>query len=403
MQEKNIETKICKCWVQFEITDKDLEFYEKISPVFWWEKYLIPAPTLCPDCRHQRRLSFRNERNLYKRKCDATGKNIISAYSPNKLYKVYDQNEWWSDKWNALDYWIDFDFSLGFFEQFLELRDKVPRMSLINSFSENSEYTNHSYYNKNCYLCFEAWHNENCIYNTSIKNSINCIDCEICNDSEHCYECQNINKCQKCFFSMNLKDCFNCYYSIDCVWCKNCYASNNQYNKEYILFNKQVSKIEFEDFINNQNLNKNLSLEDFPKRIVKNLNLVNCDNCFWDNLIDSKNTYGVYDSTNIENIKYSWKINSWKNSYDYDIWWENCENMLEDHCCWENSYNVLFTNISWGNLKNIFYCDYCFYSSNLFACSGLKNAEYCIFNKQYTKEEYEILAPKIIEHMKKTW
>jgi hypothetical protein len=28
--------------------------------------------------------------------------------------------------------------------------------------------------------------------------------------------------------------------------------------------------------------------------------------------------------------------------------------------------------------------------------------QYCILNKQYTKEEYEELVPKIIEHMKKT-
>jgi len=71
--EKIVETKNCKiCSAKFDITDKDLEFYEKISPVFNSEKYLIPSPTLCPDCRHQRRLSFRNERNLYKRKCDAT-------------------------------------------------------------------------------------------------------------------------------------------------------------------------------------------------------------------------------------------------------------------------------------------------------------------------------------------
>jgi hypothetical protein len=35
MQEKVIETKICKhCEVFFEITDKDLEFYEKVSPIF---------------------------------------------------------------------------------------------------------------------------------------------------------------------------------------------------------------------------------------------------------------------------------------------------------------------------------------------------------------------------------
>jgi hypothetical protein len=35
MQEKIIEHKTCKhCNSNFEITDKDLEFYEKISPVF---------------------------------------------------------------------------------------------------------------------------------------------------------------------------------------------------------------------------------------------------------------------------------------------------------------------------------------------------------------------------------
>ena len=36
---------------------------------------------------------------------------------------------------------------------------------------------------------------------------------------------------------------------------------------------------------------------------------------------------------------------------------------------------------------------------NCFGCSGLKHAQYCILNKQYTKEEYESLAPQIIEKM----
>ena len=103
--EKIIETKICRhCSVKFDITDKDLEFYDRVSPVFGGVKYGIPSPTLCPDCRQQRRLSFRNERSLYKRKCDATGKNIISIFSPDKPYKVYEQSEWWSDRWSALDY-----------------------------------------------------------------------------------------------------------------------------------------------------------------------------------------------------------------------------------------------------------------------------------------------------------
>jgi hypothetical protein len=131
-QEKIIESKLCKhCNSKFEITDKDLEFYNKISPNFNGEIFQITTPTLCPDCREQRRLSFRNERKLYKRKCDATGKDIISIYSPDKQYKVYHQDYWWSDKWNVLNYGKDFDFNRSFFEQFNELLENVPKQNVI--------------------------------------------------------------------------------------------------------------------------------------------------------------------------------------------------------------------------------------------------------------------------------
>jgi hypothetical protein len=41
----------------------------------------------------------------------------------------------------------------------------------------------------------------------------------------------------------------------------------------------------------------------------------------------------------------------------------------------------------------------CFSSKNLFGCIGLRGKQYCILNKQYTKEEYFKLVPKIIEQM----
>jgi hypothetical protein len=76
--EQSIETKKCLLSGQdFVITDKDLEFYDRISPVFRGKKYSIPSPTLCPDERQKRRLSFRNERKLYKRTCDKTGRETV--------------------------------------------------------------------------------------------------------------------------------------------------------------------------------------------------------------------------------------------------------------------------------------------------------------------------------------
>jgi hypothetical protein len=41
----------------------------------------------------------------------------------------------------------------------------------------------------------------------------------------------------------------------------------------------------------------------------------------------------------------------------------------------------------------------CHSCKNCFGCVGLRNKEYCILNKQYTKEEYERLISNIIEHM----
>jgi len=80
------------CKQSFEITDDDLEFYQKISPIFGDKKELIPPPTLCPDCRMQRRLAWRNERNLHRRTCGLCGKGTISSFAPESPYTVYCNN-----------------------------------------------------------------------------------------------------------------------------------------------------------------------------------------------------------------------------------------------------------------------------------------------------------------------
>ena len=86
-----------KCGMNFTIYDEDLKFYEKASPQFNDQKCLLTEPSLCPDCRQQRRLAWRNERSLYKRTCDFSKKNIISMYSPDKFLKIYFNDIWWSD------------------------------------------------------------------------------------------------------------------------------------------------------------------------------------------------------------------------------------------------------------------------------------------------------------------
>jgi hypothetical protein len=162
-----VERKTCAVSGQeFAIYQSDVEFYDKVSPVFNETKYTIPTPTLCPDERHRRRLLFRNERKLYRRKCDASGKDIISIYSPDKPYKVYDQKVRRSDQWNPLDYARDFDFSRKFGEQFDALMKEVPLNNLHIKNSENSEYNTVVNDAKNCYMCTSTGFVEDVMYST---------------------------------------------------------------------------------------------------------------------------------------------------------------------------------------------------------------------------------------------
>ena len=57
----------------FTITESDLAFYEKVGPNIGGKSYAFDPPLHCPDCRAKRRLTWRNERSLYSRKCDLTG------------------------------------------------------------------------------------------------------------------------------------------------------------------------------------------------------------------------------------------------------------------------------------------------------------------------------------------
>src|SRR5665213_1754718 len=110
-----------QCKADFEITDGDLAFYDKMSPVFNGEKELIPPPTLCPQCRQQRRLSFRNQIHVYTRTSSKTGKSMFSMYTQDAPVSVMENEMWYGDDWDAMDYGRPFDFTRPFFDQFREL------------------------------------------------------------------------------------------------------------------------------------------------------------------------------------------------------------------------------------------------------------------------------------------
>lgn len=400
-----VKIKICKdCWIKFEITSKDLEFYEKISPVFGGRKFNIPWPTLCPNCRQQRRLAFRNENFFYKRKCDKTWDSMISIYSPDKQMTVYNKKYWWSDDWDSLDYGREFDFSRWFFDQFSDLIKVVPFLNVFVTLdSQNSDYGNHAWKLKDCYCISASWICERTMYSSKAINTDLVVDCIDITNVENSYELVNCEKCYGCLYVVNSNNCDNCMFLYWCENCKDCFMCYNIVWKQYCIQNKQYSKHEYLEKLfelKNQCLWKwfDVIREIIWKSVNKNLMMVNVENCLWDNLVNSKNCYATYHATNIQDCKYVDNAISWTDMYDWYWVWDNLSLWYEMIDVWINSTQVCFLAIC-HRCKYTFYSINCYDSNYLFGCVGLRNKEYCILNKQHTKEEYEELVPKIIEHM----
>lgn len=152
---------------------------------------------------------------------------------------------------------------------------EVPRMGAINGEGdENSEYTNHAYNQKNCYFVFEACYNEASLFSTTLWKSHFCVDCINTYDSEQCYASFDLKNCHTCMHSQQLIDCSYCFYCIDCIHARNCFGSSNIHNKEYVIYNQQVTKQEFEDFMKTK---PKFDPTKVPHRIVKHLDIVNCE------------------------------------------------------------------------------------------------------------------------------
>jgi hypothetical protein len=352
---------------------------------------------------------WRNEMNLYRRKCDYSWMEMISMHSPEFKGKVYHNRYWWGNEHDWLDYWINIDFEKSIINQIESLTKVVPRLHRF-CFSEdkmiNSDYTNCAWDLKDCYLVFWAARNESCMYSTYINDSNYCIDCLFTINCQNCYESNNISNCYNLFYSRNSEDCSFCFYVSNCVSCLDCLWCVWLINKKYHILNKEYSKEEYE--IKKEELLKNKkSFEIEYKKLYdsvpkKYLNWVNNDNVIWDYIFDSKNVTYSYSISNSEDCKYCTRFTNWKDCMDYFSRGEETELCYEVVWWWDKMYKCAFTAESF-TCKNCYYIDLCMYCDDCFACVWLKNKQYCIFNKQYTKEEYQKIIPKIIEKMQKDW
>ncbi|OGN28212.1 MAG: hypothetical protein A3A33_02555 [Candidatus Yanofskybacteria bacterium RIFCSPLOWO2_01_FULL_49_25] len=391
------ETRSCQnCKTPFTIEPDDFTFYEKMQ---------VPPPTFCPECRLQRRLTWRNESMLHKDTCKLCGKSIITTYNPAFLFTVYCNICWFSDKWDPSAYGKEYDFSKPFLEQFGALLKIVPKLALIENGNVRSEYTNYSTNNKNCYLAFSVWEAENVNYATRVHKIQDSMDCYSVTYSSQCYECIDSHRNNKVFFSQYTDNCADCMFLYDCKGCITCIASAGLRNKSNYFLNQPVTNEEIKQ------IGKRL-LSDYPFRSEvqtkwealsskiprRYAQLIKVDNCQGNNIKESKNCRFCFDIENSEEGKYIFDGAGFKDGMDVNF--NDKSELVYEVMSLDESSRSKFSTIIWGNSSDIEYSHNCASSaSHCFGCDAIRGKSYCILNTQYSAEEYNTLLPKIRQHM----
>ena len=396
-----------QCNAGFAITDDDLAFYQKVSPIFGGVRYDIPPPTLCPECRSRRRMSWRNERHLYPRLCTLCKRNKIAAFSPDSKTHAYCTECFYGDGWDPLSFGRDFDFSKSFADNMRSLLKEAPVMMLYQPGpNENCEYINFAGTGcRNCYLIFNSGRAEDCYHSRGLVEAKDCADILIGKGDELCYECVNCSDNYRLSYSQNCVQCSDSAFLFNCRRCKNCFGCTNLVQKEYCLFNEPCTPEEYAEAM--AGLRSAARIAETDRRfdamrrscIHRATNSINAEACTGDYITASKNCVDCFEVTGAEDCKWLMCARFCKDSQDLFGFSYDSE-LLYDNIGVGYSTSTAFS-FTCRSVPNSYYCLYCENAQHCFGCIGMRQAKFCILNKQYTQDEYGRAVGTIIEHMGK--
>jgi len=178
-------------------------------------------------------------------------------------------------------------------------------------------------------------------------------------------------------------------------------------NKQHCFKNEQLTEEAYADILRQY---RHTSPEDLqaefaafdvtvPKRAQIQLN---CEGSTGTYLSNCRNALNCSDCFNVEDSSYIFECEGVKDSMDLASHDKDIELCYEMSSGGEKSYLTRFCYCTIASPRSA-YMSSCFYQSDSFGCDGLHSrGQYCILNKQYSKEAYEKLVPKIIAHMRGT-
>jgi len=357
----------------------------------WYRKFNVPPSKLAPETRRRFLFGFPVGLAAWYKPQAETGQKILSCVHQDSPFKVLPDKEWLDRDFSRTEPVLQSEQS--FFEQFKALAYTIPVAARRDDGSNINTLGFHVLLCQDAYLmfcsgsmkhCFNSAFSFDCEESTEVLNSVGCFNSAFLS---------RVFNSNNCIFSLESRGCDHCAFLFDCRNCRDCFGTTNKRNKQFIFFNEQLTKEEYQERISQIDLASSSQFENQKNKFwellkaaiwPENFNtgdidsggeyLENCVRCQHE-YNSSKSTDGFFSSISFEfhNSAFSTRI-SWGSDTFYS-------------CDTNESSDIKFCFRVWRSRK-MEYCMDCMNCENCFGCFGLQRKSFHIFNVSYTEEEY---------------
>lgn len=385
-------TRVCtETGESFDITERDIEMLKLLR---------VPPPKTIWWSRVRNMRAYMAGVDLFRRAMP-DGESGVSMYDPESPVPILQSGIWHSDAFNPLSYGIACGTAKPFFGQWKKLSLLVPRPAIVqDSKSVNSEWSVYSIAYKNCYQCTSGFENEDCVYADLGMKDKHCSDISGCDSSEWCYDCVTCRQCSRTVSSESCESCVNLFFSLACKNCSDCFGCSNLRNKKFCFLNEQLTEKEYKKRLSEIDLSDGGVFEEWKARVRETVwkkafrlagTVLRSENCFGDEIADCRDVFGIR-IFNSERLYQGYGVLNGKDSmfFSSGVNIERCYMT----CRTDKAYDNKMT-LNCENCISVEYSELLTACEDCFGCIGLKHKKYCVFNKQYSEEEYWPLVDAI--------
>lgn len=335
--------------------------------------------------------------------------NTISRYPQTKRITKLLTSQEFADYGDSDPEGISYADAYTFWEHMDILKEKVwyPYLRKFGS-AENSEFSDTTWWwAKNCYLTICAGEDiENILYSfyviTKCTNVLNSV--WVTNWSQNIYEGVGIVQSFAIFFSKNIINSANIWFCSNLQWCHECLLCDGLINRSYCIQNQDYTKEEYMKK-KEQLLGQKEQFMLWYSNVSKSWSQLRCIDSTWAFLTDCEQ---VQNGLFVQWVKLGKNLIVIGNGDPIEHCYDNITSATRAEHSYANMWcspaQQVYCNMNggWAWSYDLYYTMYCLNSHHLLWCIWLKNKSYCIFNKQYTKEERHEKVDEIFAKMEKT-